>query len=65
MQLSRKLTYKINSALVYLVQIKHCGHLREEGEYDFLFTAVEETDLGKTEVVLPFRTSGTVLCAVT
>lgn len=49
MQLSCKLTYKINLALVCLVQIKHCSHLREEGEYDFLFTAVEETDLGKTE----------------
>lgn len=35
--------------MVCLVQIKHCSHLREEGEYDFLFTAVEETDLGKTE----------------
>lgn len=49
MQPSCELTYKISSALVHLVQIKHCSHRREEGEYDFLFTAVEDTDLGKTE----------------
>lgn len=49
MQLSCKLAYKINSALVCLVQINHCSHLRKKGEYDFDFTAVEETDLGKPE----------------
>lgn len=41
--------HEINSALVHLVQIKHCSHLKEEGAYDFVFTAVEETDLGKPE----------------
>jgi len=38
--------------LVRLVQINHCSHLRKEGEYDTDFTAVEETDLGKTEALI-------------
>lgn len=49
MQLSHELANKINSALVRLVQINHCSRLRKEGEYDFDFTAAEETDLRKTE----------------
>lgn len=35
--------------MVHLVQLNHYSHLRKEGEYDFDFTAVEETDLGNAE----------------
>lgn len=64
MQLSCKLAYKINSALVHLVPINHCSHLRKEAEYDFVFTAVEETFRKERSTDLPCRTLWTILCAV-